>query len=61
MVALLLIAAEAQAADKDKEPTAIFEIGGAAERTFHRPSAGRPQRFPFGTAGSLPNGHRCAS
>jgi hypothetical protein len=29
--ALLLFAAEAQAADTDKEPSAIFEIGGAGE------------------------------
>jgi hypothetical protein len=29
--ALLLFAGHAQAADKDKEPLAIFEIGGAGE------------------------------
>ena len=33
-VSLSLVAVGAQASDKDKEPTAILEIGGAAERTF---------------------------
>jgi hypothetical protein len=31
MAALLLFAGEAQAADKDKEPVAVVEIGGAGE------------------------------
>jgi hypothetical protein len=33
-IALSLFAARAQAEEKDKEPTAILEIGGAGERSF---------------------------
>jgi hypothetical protein len=39
MMIFLLFAGAAQAADKDKEPSAIVEIGGAGERSLQNGAA----------------------
>jgi hypothetical protein len=45
--ALLLFAGHAQAADKDKEPSAIFEIGGAGEWSLQNGGASLGRRSPL--------------